>query len=140
MDKQPYINRLLEAENLTDALEDSDANPLLQWGVQRLNDLLEDVDDRKTAGERVTALMAVMRKINQVAGSYTQKDPPALAEDLRALWQLFSDAFGHIPIAADPDLDTLTAQLRQVPTRQVIDFLTQWYFQPGISQIPPSPG
>jgi hypothetical protein len=140
MDKQTYIHRLLEVENLTDELEDSDASQLLAWGVQRLNDLLEDVDDRTTAGERLTVLMAVMRKINRVAGSYTQKDPAVLAEDLRALWQLFAVAFGHVPTLSQTDLETIAAQLQQGSTRQAVDFLTRWYFQPGLTPIPPSPG
>ncbi len=127
MDIQPYIDRIMETENLTGELEDSEANQLLEWGVRRLKDLLESVDDRRTAGERTNALMAVIRKINRIAGSSTKKDLPVLVEDLRELRQLFVQANGYVQTFPVPDLEAIAGQLQQISTREVIDFLINWY-------------
>ncbi len=94
MDKERYTERILETENLTDELEDADANWLLDWGTARLDTVLQGVKDEETAGNRVNALMAVMRKINRITGGYASQSPQALAEDLAALRDLFAAAFG----------------------------------------------
>ncbi len=94
MDKERFKERILETENLTDELEDADANWLLDWGTARLDTVLRGVKDEETAGNRVNALMAVMRKINRITGSYAGQSPEALAEDLAALRDLFAAAFG----------------------------------------------
>ncbi len=42
MDRQILIDRLLESENLTDNLEDEDANVLIKWGIAQLDHLILD--------------------------------------------------------------------------------------------------
>jgi hypothetical protein len=94
MDKERFTERILETENLTDELDDADANQLLDWGIARLDTVLQGVKDEETAGNRVNSLMAVMRKINRITGSYARQSPQALAEDLATLRDLFAAAFG----------------------------------------------
>jgi hypothetical protein len=101
MDTERFVERILETENLTDELEDADANWLLDWGIGRLDRVLRGAEDVETAGTRVNALMAVMRKINRIMGSYADKSPQRLAEDLADLHGLFNAAFG--PADAPPE-------------------------------------
>lgn len=75
MDKERFIEQILETENLTDTLEDNDASWLLDWGIGKLDTVLQGITDRETAGRCVSALMAVMRKMNTIVGSYADKTP-----------------------------------------------------------------
>ena len=69
MDRQSFIDRMLETENLTDQLEDDDANILLDWGIGQIDNLLEDIDnDEELAGTRINNLMDFMRGLNMFAG------------------------------------------------------------------------
>ncbi len=116
MDKERFTERILETENLTDELEDADANWLLDWGIARLDAVLLGVKDEETAGNRVNALMAVMRKINRITGSYTSQSPQALAEDLAALHDLFAAAFGPQAASAGPSAGTPANTAANTPT------------------------
>jgi len=126
MEKEIYVERLLETENLTDELEDQDANWLLEWGIARLDRALEGATDEETAGSRVNALMAVMRKINRVAGSRTERTPEDLAEDLTALTGLFEAAFGSARRRAPSEAEAAAARLPGLPTRQALELLIGW--------------
>ncbi len=126
MDIDRYKERILETENLTDELEDDEANWLLDWGVARLDDVLGDIDDEEAAGNQVNALMAVIRKVNRITGSYSDKDPESLAQELIALAELHRQAFGQHAAAfliLQPEIDA--ARLGGLTPRQVVEFLTQ---------------
>ncbi|HVN53711.1 MAG TPA: hypothetical protein VMT46_05225 [Anaerolineaceae bacterium] len=97
MDKQPYIDRILETENLTDELEDAEANTLINWGVAQLDRVLQGADDPEEGGRRVNNLMAVMRKINRILGGYKSKSSKALAKDIADLRRLTAQASGSSP-------------------------------------------
>jgi hypothetical protein len=43
MDKTIFKDRILETKNLTDELEDADADWLLNWGINVLDQVLIDV-------------------------------------------------------------------------------------------------
>ncbi len=129
MDTERFIEQILETENLTDALDDDDASWLLDWGIGKLDVVLDGVKDQETAGSRVSALLAVMRKMNILVGGYTEKDPQTLAADLAALHDLFAAAFpftGTPP--ARPDFQATAACLSQLPSRQVLEFLAGDFF------------
>ena len=127
MDKDRFIERILETENLTDELEDSDANWLLDWGVAWLDDVLEGITDTEAAGDQVNALMAVMRKINVIAGSDTAKSSQRWVEDLTALNDLCNKAFGWADGEAHAvwagDLQGSAARLPQLSPRETLEFL-----------------
>jgi hypothetical protein len=126
MDKARFKERILETENLTDELEDIEANWLLNWGISHLDDVLGA--DPIAAGDRVNALMAVMRKINRIAGNYASKDPQDLVEDLSSLNDLYLAAFGPVETAkigsAANTVEELAARLPGMPVHEVVVFLT----------------
>lgn len=160
LDKERFIERMLETENLTDELEDADASWLLDWGIGKLDEVLQGSGEEDTdantaaaaaaaeaavaAGSRVNALMAVMRKINRIVGSYADKSPQALARDLRGLYGLFDTAFretGHAaqaapdstpqpeePEAPPVDFEAAADHLSQLAPRQALEFLAQEFF------------
>lgn len=129
MEKQRYIEHILETENLTDALEDSDASWLLDWGISKLDDVLQGVGDREMADRRVSALMAVIRKMNAIAGNGAAKDPRSLALDLDELQDLFAAAFpSRKSLVARPDFVEAAVRLSQLSARQVLEYLTGDFF------------
>lgn len=129
MEKERFIERILETENLTDELEDADANWLLDWGIQNLDEVLSSTEDEETAGNKVNALMAVMRKINHIAGSYASKDRGELANDLAELNELYSmallSATFQETVKSAAAFDEVALNLTQMPVRQVLEHLTK---------------
>src|SRR5437016_5998938 len=103
MNEQAYIDRILEAENLTDNLQDEPANLLLHWGTSRVRSSLKDVADDEQAGQRVNAIMAVMRQINRIVGNAASTPMNDSINDLKKLVKLYTRATGASPTpAADP--------------------------------------
>jgi hypothetical protein len=129
MDKERYIENMLETENLTDALDDADASWLLDWGIGKLDFILQGVAGQELAGQRVSALMAVMRKMNTVVGGYSGKDSSSLAQDLAVLQDLFAAAFPSkaSPLAL-PDFTEAAVRLSQLSSRQVLEYITGDFF------------
>jgi len=128
MEKDQFVERMLETENLTDELEDSDANWLLNWGIAHLDKVIMGITDADAAGDRVNALMAVMRKINRITGTYATSDPQSLTEELAILGDLYEQAFGK----ATGDLlcaalvgESGVSRLVNLSTRQALELLAQ---------------
>lgn len=94
MDRQTAIDRITETENLTDGLEDDDANWLLDWGIAHVDGLVTGIKDEDAAGEKLNQLMSVMRTLNQVASDRAAKSPDALAGDIRTFLERCQQAFG----------------------------------------------
>jgi hypothetical protein len=129
MDKQLYVDRMLESENLTDELQDADARWLLDWGIRQLDRALQGAAGEDEADEKVTALMGALRKINRVLGAREAKSQEDLAADCLALASLYAQAFGFEPAASQAQCDAAAAQLSQGTTRQALEFLTGWGLQ-----------
>lgn len=135
MDNQRYIDHILETESLTDALNDDNANWLLNWGIARLDAVLQGVTDRETADRRATALMAVMRKMNAIAGRYADKDTLSLAQDLEDYQTLVTAAF---PFASGPlgqpnnspaAAASVAEHLSGLTTREVLEYLAGTFYR-----------
>ena len=94
MDRQTAIDRITETENLTDGLEDDDANWLLDWGIAHVDGLVTGIKDEDAAGEKLNQLMSVMRTLNQIAADRAAKPPDALAGDIRTFLERYQQAFG----------------------------------------------
>ena len=94
MDRQTAIDRITETENLTDGLEDDDANWLLDWGIAQVDGLVTGIKDEDAAGEKLNQLMSVMRTLNQIAADRAAKPPDALAGDIRTFLERYQQAFG----------------------------------------------
>jgi hypothetical protein len=101
MDRQTAIDRITETENLTDGLEDDDANWLLDWGIAQVDGLVTGIKDEDAAGEKLNQLMSVMRTLNQIAADRAAKPPDALADDIRTFLERYQQAFGA-PKTATP--------------------------------------
>ena len=135
MDTQPFKERMLEIENLTDELEDSEANWLLNWGAAQLDWVLHGVKDQETAGQKANALYAVMRKINRMmaytqgsapGANQTRKLPEELAADFMALAELTGDAYCHKPKQTLVEAQSAAAHLPGLKPSIAIEFLARW--------------
>jgi len=124
IDKQALIERILEAENLTDNLEDEAASQLLKWGTGQVGALVKDMDDEERAGETVQGLMAVMRQINRLAGDLDS--PEDLAADLGRLAKLHTQAFGYAPDASAAALKATAKALTGVTASEAVPLILKW--------------
>lgn len=126
MDKERFTERILETENLTDELEDAEAQWLLDWGIAALDPLLEGLEDAEIAGAKVNALMAVMRKLNRLVGGRDGKTSEELAAD-------FSDLDG-LARAINPGRSNATPQdcldaaqaLAGLDARSGLEYAARW--------------
>ena len=122
VDLQIFIDRLLETENLTDYLEDEDADYLIQWGVVQLKKGLLHVEDSSSAGEYTTALMGFIRTLNQLIGNLMDIQPDSLA----LLKERYQAVFGSAWEPTQEEyLDTIS-RLEKMTPRQAIDYLLNW--------------
>jgi len=101
---QRATEAILEAENLTDGLQDAEAETLLNWGLARV-----EAEVKATAGwddaaanaridAGVAAVRRMMRRINSLVAARADVEDEELADGLRALVQAALDlpsAFGH---------------------------------------------
>jgi hypothetical protein len=126
MEEQAAIDRILETENLTDGLEDKEANWLLDWGIKRLPGLLGGLTDDEAAGARVNQLMAVMRKINQIIAGRDSKTVDELIEDIQELAESYESAFGSARKASPDECRIFAGQIVEKPTLEALQVLIGW--------------
>jgi hypothetical protein len=120
-DPQIFIDRMLEVENLTDALEDEDAEFLLDWGVAQLKERLRKIEDREAAGKYTNNLMGFMRTLNQISGDLENIQP----EDLAALAEHRKKTFGEALVQAPESYDETANRLKGMKARQVLEYFLQ---------------
>jgi hypothetical protein len=123
MDRETAIDRITETENLTDGLEDDDANWLLDWGIAHVDGVITGITDEDAAGDKLNQLMAVMRSLNQIAADRAAKPPDALAADIRMFLERYQQAFGA-PNAAAPAADTTSATTTDATTPGAVSMAT----------------
>ena len=122
---QNFIDRILEVENLTDSLEDEDADYLLNWGVTQLKQKLGYIEDSETAGEYTNDLMGFMRMLNQIAGNLEDIQP----ENLAQLAEYRQKALGpEQELAAVAYAEAITL-LKPMTPRQAVEYLLQTYLR-----------
>ena len=127
MEPERYIERILETENLTDELEDKEAQLLLDWGLAELGPLLAKIEDPEIAGGKVNQLMAVMRKINRILGALEGRPSDALAADLIALDELRYVLQGLPPLPlTTAEYAQAAAILANLDTHGALDYLIHW--------------
>jgi Ca2+-binding EF-hand superfamily protein len=122
VDRQVLIDRLLESENLTDNLEDDDANTLIKWGIAQINPLVKDIDDEETAGVKINHLMSVMRQINSIAGNLSTVSEEKLQKLLEQYTQTFDKAH-HI---SDEERKQVAEKLSQMQPGEAVKYLLEW--------------
>ena len=121
-DPQKFIDRMLETENLTDCLEDDDADYLINWGITQLREIIGKAEDITMAGEYTNDLMGFMRSLNQIAGNLgnIQKG------DLVQLAEHRQKAFGPGRDLTPGDYLEAASRLEAMTPRQAIDYLLRW--------------
>jgi hypothetical protein len=125
-DPQLYIDRLLEAENLTGDLTDEDAAWLLDWGVQKLKGIAAETSDPDALDEKSGALMKFMRGLNRICGGLPQVDPSGLP----ALVDSYVVAFGTSRPADEAAAAEAASSLPSLTPRQALEFLIEWVQEP----------
>jgi phosphatidylserine/phosphatidylglycerophosphate/cardiolipin synthase-like enzyme len=143
MDERLAIERILENENLTDGLEDEDANWLLEWGTSRVGGLIAGIEDDEAAGEKVSQVMAVMRSLNAIAADRAVEDPASLADEIRTLRDRYAAAFGSAaPSDADEEdeIARLSAALPALTAREAMQRVLAWLEAPRLVPAPPPAG
>lgn len=123
MDPQIFIERILETANLTDNLEDAEADQLLRWGVAQIPALLDGVADEETAGERVSALMAFMRHINRTLGDRSNLTLAELAAALEKLAGRYRRAFDTARSRSPEEYLAAARQLQEISPQEAVAFL-----------------
>jgi hypothetical protein len=122
MDQQLFIDRLLETENLTDNLEDDDANSLLNWGVAQIAGLINDIADHEAAGEKINSLMHFMRGLNSVAGNPAGASHETIAD----LVSRYRQSFGEMIQITDDEYRSIAERVSSMQPGEAVDFLTKW--------------
>ena len=121
MDRQLFIDRLLESENLTDNLEDEAANTLIKWGISQIDHLIKDKDE-ETAGAKVNQLMSLMRAVNSVAG-----DPSAVSlAPLFRLLNRFAQTFDKAHPISENERSTVAKEISSMQPKDAVDYLLKW--------------
>ena len=137
MDEQSLIDRILENENLTDNLEDEDANLLLDWGTDHARRMIQDVADEDLAGAKINAVMAVMRKVNRIVGERASLPSQDLVTQIDALGQLHTWACGGACNHDVAAIEVLFASRAVASPSQTLQSLLDW-LAPGQSQGEPT--
>jgi hypothetical protein len=126
MNEQTVIDRITETENLTDGLEDEDANWLIDWGISHACMLIQNLEDDETANTKLIELMAVMRRINQITADRNDKPGEVLAKDIRLLTEDYVRAFGQVQTMSIEVYQNMAAQLSGKSAREVMQSLINW--------------
>ncbi|HLO31650.1 MAG TPA: hypothetical protein VK249_21030 [Anaerolineales bacterium] len=122
MDRQLFIDRLLESENLTDNLEDEAANTLIKWGIAQIDHLTKSIEEEEAAGEKVNHLMGLMRGVNSVAGNPSAASPDAL---LRLL-DRYAQTFDKEHCIDEDERKAMAQKLSTMQPKEAVQYLLDW--------------
>jgi hypothetical protein len=126
MNTQPYLDRLLENENLTADLEDAEADWLIQWGIAQIDIVTEGLTEETAADEKISALMSLMRRISRTVARKDRRTPAELAEGLCELETMYAQAFGQTQPHSPADGEQAAARLQAISALEAIQFLVEW--------------
>jgi hypothetical protein len=121
-DLQTLTDRMLESENLTDNLQDQEAQWLLDWGITELRRLASEAENEQELSDRAGALMKFIRGLNRLVGGLPDADPAELA---RLLESHFA-AYGTSRAAEQAAIDEAVIALSALPPREALEFLIGW--------------
>ena len=121
IDQQPFVDRMLESENLTDELEDEDADWLLNWGIGQIGEAIKAAADMDAASEKVNALMQFMRLLNRLGGN-----PTFASTIFPKLLEMRSAVFGASPSLSEMESRQVVETLSTMTSRQAMEFIVHW--------------
>jgi hypothetical protein len=126
---QLAIDRITEIENLTDNLDDDDANWLIDWGVAQAKAQLANEKNEDSAQEKIGAVIAVMRQLNKLVGDREGAIGDVTAR-LKSLIEAYNTAFAQTQLNTEPSADLLSTQATAIAKlaprdlmQQCLDFL-----------------
>jgi hypothetical protein len=122
MDRQIFIDRILETENLTDNLEDDDANTLLDWGIAQVDQLIDDALDPEAAGEKISGLMQVMRGLNSLAGNPAGVSQEAIDDLLKRYGMMINRTVQ----VEEGERRSVAEHVSKMQPKEAIRFLIEW--------------
>jgi hypothetical protein len=131
MDEAQAKERMFEVENLTDALDDDDANWLLDWGTKQVGPLIQGIADDDQAGEKVNQLVGVMRSVNRITGERSAASPDELADDVRELVEKYNAALGTNVSPSDEQIKALVGRIGTLSERDTMQALLEAVVQPS---------
>lgn len=123
MDRQVVIDRINEVANLTDGLEDEEADWLINWGISQAISLVSAIPEEEMAGNKLNEVMEVMRRLNHITSDRTAKKPEALESDIQALELLYNQAFGTTQQILHETTAVLAEALREKSPLEAIQLL-----------------
>ena len=123
MDKATAVARITETENLTGDLEDTDATWLIDWGVAQVDTLGLSNKDDLDASDQLNQLMAVMRALGQIGGTYADRPTALLVSDLRGFFARYALAFGQPNRVSEADFSAIAARLMTLAPRAAMQSL-----------------
>jgi hypothetical protein len=130
LDPQPYLDRMLENENLTGDLKDEDAQWLLDWGAQQVKAMAAETSDPEALSQKAGALTRFMHSLSRLGGSLPYLEPaklPLLAES-------YAEAFGASRAADQAECIAAAARASQMEPGDALGFLLRWVQPPYTSK------
>ncbi len=112
MDPTLAVDRILETGNLTDNLRDTEANWLIEWGVQHVRALVEPIADEEAGWEVVSQLMGLMRELNRLAATATTGNIERLTDDVKHFLGHYAAVFATPDHSQSADVAELVASLQ----------------------------
>lgn len=145
MDEQIAMSRILEVTNLTDELDDDEANALIDWAAKNVGSLVTDSPDDDQAGEKVNNLMEVMRKINELTANRKSQTPEQMQAHLKTFGELVEKTFGVNPTdnaTALGSASSVDAQPNALKSLSGIDFIKNMVasVDQALAAAPSTPG
>jgi hypothetical protein len=122
VDLQVLIDRLLESENLTDNLEDEDADALIKWGIAQIDPLIKGINDEEAAGVKMGHLMSLMRQINSIAGNPSTVSQEKILKFLEQYLQTFDKTH---PLDEE-EKKALAEKISQMNSGEIVKYLLEW--------------
>jgi len=122
MDRQLLIDKILETENLTDALEDDDANTLLDWGIAQVDALIKGDTDEEIAGDKINSLMHLMRGLNQIAGDPSRTSHASIVDLTDRLAKISGVAAG----IEETEQKAVAERISKMQSGEALQHLIHW--------------
>ena len=121
-DRQNFVDRMLESENLTDELEDDAAKWLIHWGIEQIDIVTDGIEDGELASEKVGNLMRFIRRLNRIAGNLDS----LTGEDLSELLDRCSSTYGASRTASEEEMNETAGRLSSMSPFEALEFLITW--------------
>lgn len=121
-DRQIFVERMLESENLTDELQDEEARWLIRWGIAQLDTILAGIEDPDISAQRASSLMHLIQSLNRMAGNPAS----VLPQDLADLLTTYSEACGASRYVNEDEMAEIANKLSSMAPQEMLEFLTCW--------------